>query len=326
MTAPRVSWIVPVYNQAPFVAAAISSILEQSFRDFELIAVDDGSDDGTAEVVGSFGDARIRLLQNPRNRGVSCSLNMGIRASRGEYIARMDGDDISTPDRLAKQVAFMDANPHIAVCGSHVETMGGARSVVKRPLGSAAIKCFLLAGPPFSHPSVMMRRTVLERHALYYDEGIGAAQDYDLWFRVLQVAAGWNLNEVLLKHRLHDQQVSVGRGVEQEMNAGRVRGEVLRLLGLAPDAAALERHTSLFRDTLEPAAADLEWSAAWLELIAEKNRECRVFEEEALKVFLTGTLEQYAARCAAHGVILSGKARFGARQGLLSRILKSAFR
>jgi len=324
MTTPKISWVMPVYNQGGFVAAAIASILEQSFPDFELIVVDDGSDDCTSEVVGSFHDDRIRLLKNPCNMGVSSSLNEGIRASQGEYIARMDGDDLSTPDRLAKQVGFMDANPQIAVCGSYVETIGAVSRVVKRPLGSAAIKCFLLAGPPFSHPSVIIRRAILERHALYYDEGIGSAQDYELWFRVLQVAPGWNLDEVLLKHRLHDRQVSVGRVAEQEANASRVRREVLRLLGITADAEAMERHTRLFRNTLEPAAADLEWAAAWLEMIVEKNRGGRVFEEEALRVFLNGRLEQYAARCASHGVTL----RYlpAAAQGLLSRVLKSLFR
>uniref|UniRef100_C6E5U5 Glycosyl transferase family 2 n=1 Tax=Geobacter sp. (strain M21) TaxID=443144 RepID=C6E5U5_GEOSM len=319
--APSVSWVVPVFNQAQYLAGALESMLAQTFEDFELVVVDDGSTDQSAAIVRSFKDPRIVLLENSCNQGVSRSLNRGIRAALGKYIARMDGDDLSTPDRLARQVAFMEDNPAIAVCGSHVETFGAESRLVKRPVGSAAIKCFLLAGPPFTHPSVMLRRSVLEQHRLFYDEGMGAAQDYDLWFRLLQVAPGGNVDAVLLRHRLHEEQVSKDRWREQEANAAKVRGEVLSLLGVVFDAEELERHTRLFRDLLLPDAGHLEWAAAWLENIYRRNHLARVFEERALHEFLNATLEQYAARCAASGVTLSrGTVAF--RPGLLSRFLR----
>lgn len=319
---PSVSWVVPVFNQARYLADSLESLLAQSFQDFEIVVVDDGSTDQSAAIVRSYGDERIVLLQNPGNLGVGSSLNRGVRAARGKYIARMDGDDLSTPDRAALQVSFMEDNPAIAVCGSHVETFGAESHVVRRPLGSAAIKCFLLAGPPFSHPSVMLRRSVLERHSLYYDEEIGAAQDYELWFRLLQVAPGGNVDAVLLRHRLHEGQVSAERRAEQEANTARVRGDVLRLLGVQVNKDSLERHTDLFRDKLHPEAAHLEWAAAWLDQIYERNRVSRVFEQRALAGFLNCTLQRYSSRCAEFGITLP-KGPFAAGRRLLSRLFKN---
>lgn len=336
MAKPKVSWIVPVHNQEEYVVESIYSILGQTFEDFELIVINDASTDNTHDLVAALSDKRIKIINNNINVGVSKSLNTGIESSNGQYIARMDGDDICTPDRLEKQVEFMDLNPEIAVCGSHIEILGGTHRIVKRPLGSQAIKCFLLAGPPFSHPSVMLRKSLLQEHNLYYDESFSTAQDYELWSRILQIAPGWNLDEVLLKHRLHDGQVSVTKLAEQDCNADRVRQKVIKSLGIDADACQFEMHARLFRNTLETGNANIEWSISWIDNLIEKNSEANVFDAKALNEFLRLSLKHYIDKCESSDVKidprLSGKiygnrfANFFGRYPFLARFLGSVIK
>ena len=117
---PKISVVMPAYNAENYIREAIDSILAQTFRDFEFLIIDDGSTDHTVEIIRSYSDSRIRLYQNERNMGVAATLNRGLDLARGEYIARMDADDISLPERFAKQAAYMDAHPDVAVCGSNI--------------------------------------------------------------------------------------------------------------------------------------------------------------------------------------------------------------
>src|SRR5258705_775698 len=112
---PQVSVLLPVWNGERHLAAAIESVLGQSFTDFELLIVDDGSTDGSAALIRRYGDERIRLFENEKNLGVTRSLNLGLAQARGRYVARMDADDLSAPERLARQVAFLDSHPEVAL-------------------------------------------------------------------------------------------------------------------------------------------------------------------------------------------------------------------
>lgn len=294
---PVISCILPLYNQAQFVGEAVASILEQTEGDFELIVIDDGSTDDSVRIVAAFKDQRIILLHNSNNSGTTKALNIGLRAAKGTYIARMDGDDVSMPHRFLLQRSFMEAHPNIAVCGSHVSTIGIRSEVVRRPLGTHTIKCFLLAGPPFSHASVMMRRSILERWNLFYDENYRTAQDYDLWLRLLSVADGWNIDGVLLKHRLHAAQLSSTRSVEQTRNADAIRRRVLAAIGITASDYDLDRHTRLFRYMLEPTRENLYWAERWLTTIAACNRACGFFDYLALDALLNETLDAFQQAC-----------------------------
>lgn len=306
-TVPAISCILPLYNQARFVGEAVTSVLAQTEGDFELIVIDDGSTDDSAEIVAAFNDHRITLLRNSSNIGTTGALNIGLQVAKGAYLARMDADDVSLPHRFALQRSFMEENNHIAVCGSHVMTIGARSEVVRRPLGAAAIKCFLLAGPPFSHASVMMRRSVLERWNLQYDEIYRTAQDYDLWLRLLSVADGWNLNEVLLKHRLHADQISLTRSDEQSRNADAIRRRVLSMIGIAVSDHDLDRHTRLFRQQLEPGGDNLCWAEGWLTTIAARNSACGLFDCQALEAFLNETLDAFRQTCRRDGTARPGR-------------------
>jgi len=212
MTPPRVSVVLCVYNQAAYVAEAIASILGQTLTDLELIVVDDGSTDSSPEVIHRFTDPRIRYVRNERNLGHASSLNRGVALARGRYLAIMDSDDISLPERLARQVDFLDAHPDVAMCGSWVETFGARMEVRRFPTEPAVLAVSLLLCCPFSTPTVMLRREAM------LPEGFdprGLAFDYAYWVEVANRAPVANLPEVLLKYRLHAGQVTVTRRAAQ---------------------------------------------------------------------------------------------------------------
>jgi glycosyltransferase involved in cell wall biosynthesis len=212
MTPPRVSVVLCVYNQADYLPEAMGSILGQTLTDLELIVVDDGSTDSSPEVVHSFTDPRIRYVHNERNLGHAGSLNRGCALARGRYLAIMDSDDISLPERLARQADFLDAHPDVAMCGSWVETFGARTEVRRFPTEPAVLAVSLLLCCPFSTPSVMLRREAM------LPEGFdprGLAFDYAYWVEVANRAPVANLPEVLLKYRLHAGQVTVTRRAAQ---------------------------------------------------------------------------------------------------------------
>ncbi len=307
MSTPTISCILPLYNQGQFVREAVASILAQTDKNFELIVIDDASTDNSARIVESFNDQRITLIRNNNNIGTTATLNIGMMLAKGEYVARMDADDVSLPNRFELQRSFMEINQDIAVCGSHVLTIGSHSEVVKRPLGSEAIKCFLLAGPPFSHSTVMMRRSVLERHGLQYEETFRTAQDYDLWLRLLSIAKGWNIDKVLLKHRIHDRQVSVTSAIEQCGNADLIRKQVLSMIGLEVSDNELARHTRLFRQMLEPGEEQYRWVEAWLQKIADHNSSNCFFDSQVLSNFLAATFKAFQQ--SSHQSVTTGRGR-----------------
>jgi len=205
---PEVSVVMSVYNGEKYLAEAIESILNQRFTDFEFIIIDDGSFDSSPSLLARYGqrDPRILIHRFDRNRGLSTALNFGIHHARGEYIARMDGDDISLPNRLQEQVVFMDAHPKIDICGTWVELIGDFQGQVwKYPTQHEAIYARMLFANTLVHPSVIMRVVSIKRHALLYDENIRYAQDYELWSRAVTSVKLANLDQILLKHRIHAQ-------------------------------------------------------------------------------------------------------------------------
>jgi glycosyltransferase involved in cell wall biosynthesis len=204
---PAVTVLLAVFNDDRYLPMAIQSILQQSFDDFELLAIDDGSTDSSGEYLDALRDPRVRVIHNRRNIGLTASLNLGLDASRGGYIARMDADDVCEPDRLQRQVEFLDAHPSVGVLGTSrrlIDEAGAEVAIARAVEGDAAIRWKCLLGNPFAHPTVMLRRSVLAEHVLLYDESFRTAQDYELWTRLLAHTQGENLAEPLLRYRLRD--------------------------------------------------------------------------------------------------------------------------
>lgn len=245
---PTVSVVMPVYNAEKYLALALDSILGQTFCDFELIIVNDGSTDGSMAIVGSRNDERI-VVVDEGHRGLPASLNRGISAARGKYIARMDGDDIALPARLEKQVAFLEMHPQVGILGTAcrlIDAAGGNLGVVQWPADDLQIRWVSLLGTPFAHPTVVMRRETLKDNGLTYDDAFAEGdEDYDLWTRVLRYTSGANLAEPLLLYRRHSG-VSTGRNEGAELRnhnavALRTIEEQLGFPVTADEAARLRR-------------------------------------------------------------------------------------
>lgn len=204
--ASRVSIVMAVYNDAKYLGEATESILSQTFSDFEFLIIDDGSTDATPELLSGYNqqDERIQWYRFEHNRGLAAALNYGIHWASGEYIARMDADDISLPERLAVQVDYMDANPEIGICGAWVELIGNIEGQVwELPSKHDSIFAQMLFSNALAHPSVVMRAQALKQHNLQYDEHVHYAQDYELWSRAIFRTKLANVPQILVQHRRH---------------------------------------------------------------------------------------------------------------------------
>lgn len=213
MNVPAVSVILPAYNCEKYIAKAIESVLQQTLADLEFIIINDGSTDRTEEIIRSFSDSRILYQTNITNKGLVFTLNKGIDIATGRYIARMDGDDICLPERLAKQKNFLDLNKDIVVTASTIEFINdqeektGSWELDRQTITSAQIKKTLLKQNCIAHPTVMMRSEIIKQ--LKYKEYQKNIEDYDLWLRLLN--RGYKIGKIgepLLLYRIHDASVT----------------------------------------------------------------------------------------------------------------------
>lgn len=206
---PKVTVLMPVYNGEKYLKEAVDSILNQTFADFEFLIINDGSKDKTEEILKSYSDERIKLLNNEKNQGIVEALNKGLDLAQGEYIARMDCDDISLPQRLEKQIEFMDSHLEIGICGTSYKVFGAKNTAIKLPSADDEIKVSLLFESPICHPSVVMRKEILTQNSLRYSNNAKHMEDYCLWIDLaIKNIKFENLKDVLLLHRLHENQIS----------------------------------------------------------------------------------------------------------------------
>jgi glycosyltransferase involved in cell wall biosynthesis len=202
---------MPVYNNEEYVHEAIESILTQTFTDFEFLIINDGSTDASRTVIASYHDPRIRLIDNPINMGLIKSLNRGLSLARGEYVARIDGDDTSYPERLEKQVRFLDAHTEVAMVGTQRWTTNqhGKRLFIQRkPTTWISIRWELMFDNPFAHSSVMFQRVVVWEKLGGYDERSLHVEDFELWSRIARGYELCNLSEIMGNYRVHPGNVS----------------------------------------------------------------------------------------------------------------------
>jgi glycosyltransferase involved in cell wall biosynthesis len=236
---PLVSVLLAVHNDARFVGEAVSSMLDQTVRDLEVVVVDDASTDGTGEILDRFDDSRLVVIRNAEREGLAASLNVGLDRATGRYAARLDSDDVARADRLERQLARMEHGAPVAIVGSGVTDLdqdGVPGQTHVLPQGSTPLHWHALFSSPFFHPTVLVDREVLEQNGLRYDPAFLESEDYDLWTRLFAVADGDNLREALVLKRVHPGQASLRRADVQESFARRV---ALREIGrVAPELPA----------------------------------------------------------------------------------------
>jgi len=222
---------MPVYNCELYIKEAIDSILNQTFDDFEFLIIDDASTDETVTIIKTYSDSRIQLIEKEKNSGYTNSLNYGLSIAKGEYIARMDGDDISLPERFKKQVDFLEINPDIVVCGTLISIIG-QNYLRPRPEYHDEIKVNLLFGNCIAHPSVMFRSSIFQSFNLSYDISREPAEDFALWVKLSNYGGLHNLQECLLQYRVHENQVSNSRSTKQRRIADEIRIDFLKTLNI----------------------------------------------------------------------------------------------
>ena len=220
---PHISVLMPAYNSEKYIKEAIESILTQSFLDFEFIIINDGSTDETEFIIKKFTDPRIKYIKNEINRGLIYTLNKGLELAQGKYIARMDADDISHPQRFQKQVDFLNVNLNVSLVGTAFSIIGTDK-ITHHPKVNDQIKIKLLTDTSLAHPSVMFLKDDFLKKRLFYDPTCINAEDYKLWTDVsiagLKIA---NLDDVLLKYRIHETQISTAKVSEQYDSVKKIR-------------------------------------------------------------------------------------------------------
>ncbi len=278
---PAVSVVMPAYDRERLLPAAMDSVLAQTFDDFELIVVDDGSSDRTAEVAASTGDPRVRVVRNERNLGVGASRNVGLDQARGEFVANLDSDDLAHPRRLERQVARLRARPELALLGSwaqRIDADGRATEVIRRPCGTARIRSQLLFRNCFKNTTVIGRRDVLLQHR--YREQFTVNEDVDLHVRVALAHEVDNLPEVLASYREHPGSLSGGERYATSLADRAIASEQLDRLGVEHDRHDLGLHRRI-RWLREPRLkrSEIDRVDRWLLRLRDANRRRGLYPE-----------------------------------------------
>lgn len=277
----KVTILMPTYNVAPYVREAIDSVLRQTYRDFELLVVDDCSTDDTVSTVQSIDDPRIRIIQNERNIGLAANLNRGLSLVNTELVARMDGDDIAEPFWLEHEVAFLDSHPEVGICGGGFERFGTTEARVSFPERHEDIVANMLFECSVIVPT--FRMSLWRDHGLRYRTEAFPAEDYRFWAECLRITKIYNLSETLFRYRMHPSQICTARREEQRGKVDDVR--LFMLDWLSTDFSEEEKryHTELFMAPQIKDSHDFAERKAFASTLVERNRSLKHFDEQALR-------------------------------------------
>jgi glycosyltransferase involved in cell wall biosynthesis len=209
MNTPKLTVLMPVYNCEPYLREAIDSILQQTFSDFEFLIINDASTDASEEIILSYTDPRIKYVKNDVNLRLVGTLNRGLDLIATPYMVRMDGDDVSTPDRLQKLFSYMESNPDIGVCGSFIETFGNDNTVWKYDEDDEMIRPCVFYKSMIGHASAIFRMSVLNENGIRYSERHMHMEDRVMWLSLFHITKFHNLQEVLYKYRILEHNVTV---------------------------------------------------------------------------------------------------------------------
>ncbi|MCI1188910.1 glycosyltransferase family 2 protein [Hymenobacter sp. DH14] len=280
---PKVSVLLPVYNVAPYIRETIASILSQTFIDFELIVVDDLSTDDTAAIVASISDDRIILIRNTQNLGRAGSDNAGLAAVRGQYIAKMDGDDICHPERLARQVAYLENHPEINAVGSWIQNFGDSIYLNRYPVTPEAVQVLTLFTLPIGNPTLMLRTYLFREGGMQYDAALRQTEDYDFFARYIRELWAVALPEVLFHYRVPPKVSKNTILTDRASVADEVRARLLSDWGLPYTERELKLHNVISMLNRPLGDLTLKEVEMWLLKIILYNDEKPLFEPSALR-------------------------------------------
>lgn len=285
---PALSVVMPTFNAAQYIVGAVNSVLNQTFTDFELLIIDDGSTDNTAEILNKFKvDKRVRIIRNDKNKGLIETLHQGYELSRSPFIARMDADDICNKQRFKLQLDFLKANSEIGIVGGSIRFFGNViPHTFQFPGNHKSIWPAMLFYCPLAHPAIIFRRELVDKGLMRYDSAFTHAEDYHLWSKLLQKVKVANVHEVVLNYRLHDKQVSSDSSSKQYAASVEVRKQMLIESGVSPTDVEITLHESILRECPLSKPDYLEKVAQWFNRIEKTNIKSKYWDPFELHVLL----------------------------------------
>lgn len=281
---PIISVVLPVYNGEKYLKEAIDSILQQTYADFELIIINDGSTDQTENIIESYQDPRINYLKNEHNSGIVVSLNKGLDAAKGKYIARMDADDIADPQRFQKQKVYLDRHPNIGVVGSSMLVFDEYGKEMLFPYAASPnrAKAELFFNSSLGHPTVMLRKECIK--GIRYEAEYQGLEDFVMWWRIAQHYDIGSLTEPLLHYRKHSNQITKTRSPEHYARFDQFTLERIGSLLDKPNVEGIKLFGNYCRGEYESFTVDeIRGFIEFLSLLSNANRDKRLFSERDLK-------------------------------------------
>ena len=278
MTQPLVTVFLPAYNCEKYIAVAIDSILAQTYSNLEVLICNDGSTDGTEEIIKTYTDKRIKYIKNEKNLQLIATLNKGIRLAKGKYLARMDADDICLPQRIEKQVQVMERDPEVVICGSWVEILGPTPSVFKYPEHHDDIAVSMLFYSSISHPASIWRMEVIRNNNLEFNPNYYHAEDYRFWRESLSHGTFYNIQEVLLQYRVHEDQMGFVNPKDGLLSTSRIKKELV--LEIAGDLSQKELDEWIL--ITESSCSNNSISLRVIEKVILANRRSKAFSDQIL--------------------------------------------
>jgi len=284
------SVVMPVFNGEKYLEEAINSVLSQTFTDYELLIIDDGSTDSSVKIIQSIKDSRIRLLKNDKNQGVAYTRNVGLKEAKGEYLAWMDCDDLIEPIRLEVQINYLRENSEIGICGTALTRFGeGKPRVARKFLDSSMIKGALLFYNSLSSATAMYRMKMIREAKLTYNTKLAVAEDYDFFFEASFHFPIKNLDQVLYYYRASETSImKIYIEREQQMFDFHkiIYSKAFDKLEIPNSEQNYKLHYSCSSTKLITSIKELKEVFEWLIYLESKNSKIRLYEEKSFNQVL----------------------------------------
>jgi len=278
---PSLSVILPVYNAESFLKEAIDSLLNQTFSDFELLVYDDGSTDKSRLLIDTYTDPRIIRKYSDINQGLIKVLNTGFNDAQGKYIVRMDADDICLPDRFQKQFDFMEAHPKVGICGTQLKLIHNDEAV-NRPTDDIALRWWFFKGSPLAHPSVIIRNSVIKEHQLRFDSNVYVAEDFDLWWKMAFHCQMANIDEALVRYRIHPGQESSAKSEKQNESHRNSLHQFMRTIGLDNQEFSIQFVQSLLTRELASNYQNILKVISFFNTLIQNANACKFYGKDTI--------------------------------------------
>jgi len=285
MTA-KITVFVPVYNRQKYIAETIQSVLDQSYKDFQLLLVDDASTDNSVEIIRQFNDDRITLIENKENLGIPKTRNIGLQYAEGEYLAILDSDDLMMKNRLIKQKRFLDRHQDYVGVGSwsnYIDDKGKVtKPIVARPVSHKRVAASLLFQCAIHNRTFMVRSEAVKK--IGYNNEFPRCQDYDLLCKLSKQAKLHNIPSILVSGRKHDQQITQHTSSLGDQMKKIIAEQLLQDMQVNYSTIDIDNHIQLARSSsCECSLEFVEWAEHWLNNLLVANRQVRLFDQIAFK-------------------------------------------